>query len=112
MLRRVSDNEQATRLLRVTYRVENGELLRETEPTENPIAQASAQSRRAVHLVPGIETLTIKLWMNDGRGWRPPLAWTGSGKTGVPAQPRGVAIDITMRGQTRPVSRKLLVGAL
>ncbi len=112
MLRRVSDSEQATRMLRVTYRVENGELLRETEPTENTIVQASKQSRRVVRLVPGIETLTIKLWINDGRGWRPPGVWTEPGKTRVLAQPHGVVIDIKMHGQKRPVTRKLLVGAL
>lgn len=112
MLRRVSDTEQATRMLRVTYRVENGELLRETEPTDNTIAQASKQTRRVVRLVPGIEALTIRLWMNDGRGWRPPGVWTDPSKTRVQAQPHGVVIDITMHGQKRPVTRKLLVGAL
>ena len=112
MLRRVSDSEQATRMLRVTYRVENGELLRETEPTENTIAQASKQTRRVVRLVPGIETLTIRLWMNDGRGWRPPGVWTDPSKARVQAQPHGVVIDIMMRGQNRPMTRKLLVGAL
>jgi len=112
MLRRVSDSEQATRMLLVTYRVENGELLRETEPTENTIAQASKQTRRVVRLVPGIETLTIRLWMNDGRGWRPPGVWTDPTKARVQAQPHGVVIDIMMRGQNRPMTRKLLVGAL
>jgi len=112
MLRRVSDSEQATRMLRVTYRVENGELLRETEPTENTIAQASKQTRRVVRLVPGIETLTIRLWMNDGRGWRPPGVSTDPSKARVQAQPHGVVIDIMMRGENRPMTRKLLVGAL
>ena len=112
LLRRVAHSEQPTRLLRVTYRIQNGELLRETESLAPGLVPDSPQPARQVRLAAGIESMTVKIWTNDSRGWRP-AEWSPVTRgSRAQTQPRGLAIDITMRGQRRPVSRLLLVGAV
>ena len=77
LVRRTQLEAQPGALQRVTYRLHDGSLTREESPPTRDLAQLNqflqlTQSPgAAVVLLPsGVQSMELRLWANDGRGWR------------------------------------------
>jgi general secretion pathway protein J len=79
--RTVYADTQPTRLQLVTYRLRDGMLLREESPATRDLAQLdqygqvaasgnAGSAMRPIRLQSGVQELALRVWANDGGGWR------------------------------------------
>ncbi len=115
LLRRMASPERPGRVQRVTYRLDGDELVRETEslaPGEPAGTDGRAPRHAAlqtVRLLPDVRSITVRVWVDDRLGWQAPLSGRATQAGATP--PRGVELGVTLRGQSRPVTQKFVLGA-
>ncbi len=95
--RRIQPDAQASMLQLVTWRLRDGVLSREESPPTRDLAQldqywqfAAGGGARPVALRAGLRAMGLRVWTDDGRGWR---SWTE-----VPAQARPDSAALVSRG--------------
>ncbi len=77
LVRRTQPEAQPGALQRVTYRLRDGSLTREESPPTRDLAHLNqflqltqSPSTAVVLLLSGVEAMELRVWADDGRGWR------------------------------------------
>jgi general secretion pathway protein J len=129
MVRTVLADDQPSRLQVVAYELRGGALTRrESEATRDLDAlnnlwltvTSAANANPPVVLQSDVQDMTMRVWSNDGKGWRVPGddAQSGSANTaataaGVPvAGPTGLEVALRLPGRTAPMTKIFLLGAI
>jgi general secretion pathway protein J len=131
LARRWQPEAQPGALQLVTWRWRNGTLAREeTTPTRdlNQLNRdwqaAQTPSPTAIKLQSGVQQVVLRVWTDDGRGWRSwqqmsdPMVSRGSlmsPETGTTASQtiwRGVEVSLQLTGQAASMSKVFMLGAV
>ena len=77
LVRRTQEEAQPGALQRVTYRLKEGSLIREESPPTRDLAQLSQYLQQTplpgasvVLVQSGVKAMELRVWADDGRGWR------------------------------------------
>lgn len=132
--RTVYADTQPTRLQLVTYRLRDGMLFREESPPTRDLEQldqyrqvslsASAGGAiRPIRLQSGVQELTLRVWANDGVGWRDSASATAgaltsrgammnpqAGTTSTQTAWSGLQISLRLSGRDATLSKVFLLG--
>ena len=87
LVRRTQAEAQPGALQRVTYRLKEGSLIREESPPTRDLAQLSQYLQQTplpgasvVLVQSGVQAMELRVWADDGRGWRS----LSTGESGMP----------------------------
>lgn len=122
LARRVQAEAQPGALQLVTWRLRDGQLFREESPPTRDLAQldpwwqlAQRGSTPGIRLQHGVRSLWLRVWANDGRGWRSWEAGQGSptsraalmnpqaGTTSTQIIWRGVEVSLQLEDRPAPL---------
>lgn len=141
--RRVQLDAQPGKLQLVTWRLRNGVLTREESPATRDLTQldqywqfAAAGGASPVTLRSGLRAMDLRVWTDDGRGWR---SWTqmpsssssssspspaataltsrgalmnpGAGTTAMQTSWSGLEVSLQMEGNAAPMTKVFMLGA-
>ena len=135
--RRVQLDAQPGKLQLVTWRLRNGVLTREESPSTRDLTQldqywqfAAAGGSNPVTLRSGLRAMDLRVWTDDGRGWRSwtqvqssaqpagaPLASRGSlmnpgaGTTAMQTTWSGLEVSLQVEGNPAPLTKVFMLGA-
>lgn len=119
LVRTVFIEQQPTQLQVVAYRLHDGVLTRQESPATRDgdelrqlwqtMSRAAPAASGAVILQTNIDAMTWRVWMNDGNGWRTPVAATERSPSAAPMT--GAEVTLQLRGHARGVSKILLLGS-
>jgi general secretion pathway protein J len=135
MVRTVLLDDQPSRLQVVAYEIRGGALTRrETEATRdlNTLdtlwlnVTGDANPNPPVVLQSGVQNMNLRVWVDDGKGWRAPDADAQDGSTsttgttgtataasGVAATgPTGLEMALRLAGRAAPMTKVFLLGAV
>jgi general secretion pathway protein J len=132
LARSVRADLQPTRLQLVTYRLREGTLTREESPATRDLQQldqywqlaASGNAAQPIPLQSGVQAMTLRIWAEDGRGWRD---WSSAasaaltsrgammnpqaGTTATQTSWSGLEISLYLNGREASLSKIFLLGA-
>lgn len=138
LIRTVRTEGQPTRVQVVSYVVRDGVLTRIEMPATRVLTDIDVQMQSAaagtatgyaVAMQPGVQSIAMRLWANDDRGWRTSEdsasmnqnVQAASEKAKMIAQATGTPVDLTMwtglemtlvlQGQAQPMLKVFLLGA-
>jgi len=117
LVRKVYNENQPTLLEVVSYRVNNGALVRRESRGTRDLAQLDAlwqatasdaptEAATPVVLQNGLKTMGIQVW--QGNAWRVEAAQATEG--GQPLEPEGIQISLTSTSLAAPMVKSLLLG--
>ena len=137
--RRVQLDAQPGKLQLVTWRLRDGVLTREESPATRDLAQldqywqfAAAGGASPVTLRSGLRAMDLRVWTDDGRGWR---SWTqvqsstsaqpaaatltsrgslmnpGAGTTAMQTTWSGLEVSLQVEGNAAPMTKVFMLGA-
>ncbi len=137
--RRIQPDAQPGMLELVTWRLRDGVLTREESPPTRDLTQldkywqfAAAGGARPVALRRGLRAMDLRVWTDDGRGWRswtqmqaqtqaqsaaPPLISRGSlmnpgaGTTAMQTTWSGLEVSLQIEGNASALSKVFMLGA-
>ncbi len=131
--RRIQPDAQAGMLQLVTWRMRNGVLSREESPPTRDLAQlaqhwqfAAAGGARPVALRAGLSAMSLRVWTDDGRGWRTwaqaqaaasqptsrgSLMNPGAGTTAMQTVWSGLEVSLQVEGDAAPMSKIFMLGS-
>ncbi len=131
LARRVQAEGQPGALQLVTWRLRGDLLTRDESPPSRDLSQlepwwqvAQAGSAQGVRLQRGVSALNLRVWANDGRGWR---TWeagnTGpasraalmnpqAGRTSTQIIWRGVEVSLQLADRPAPLAKIFMLGAM
>ncbi len=133
--RRIQPDAQPGMLQLVTWRLREGMLTREESPPTRDLTQldqywrfAAAGGARPVALRRGLRAMNLRIWTDDGRGWRSwtqmqaqpaaaPLASRGSlmnpgaGTTAMQTTWSGLEVSLYIEGYASSMSKVFMLGA-
>lgn len=131
LARRVQAEAQPGALQLVTWRVQDGVLSREESPPTRDLSALdpwwqTAQSGRAsgIRLQHGVRSLALRVWTNDGRGWRrwepgtsaltsrAALMNPQAGSTSTQIIWRGVEVSLQLEDRPAPLQKIFLLGSM
>ena len=131
LARRVQAEAQPGALQLVTWRVQDGVLSREESPPTRDLSALdpwwqTAQSGRAsgIRLEHGVRSLALRVWTNDGRGWRrwepgtsaltsrAALMNPQAGSTSTQIIWRGVEVSLQLEDRPAPLQKIFLLGSM
>ena len=132
--RRMQAEGQPGALQLVTWRLRDGVLTREESPPTRDLSQlepwwqvAQSGSAQGARLQSGVKSLGLRVWANDGRGWR---SWNSSeGSAGVPISRgalmnpqagttatqivwQGLEVSLQLNDRPAPMQKLLMMGVL
>ncbi len=129
--RRVQPEAQAGALQLVTWRLRDGVLSREESPPTRDLTQldqawqfAQAGGAQALRLQDGVQTMQLRVWTDDGRGWRGweqmsagivsrgALMNPRAGTTAMQADWRGLEVSLQLAGRSVPLIKVFMLGAI
>ncbi len=129
--RRVQPEAQAGALQLVTWRLRDGVLTREESPPTRDLTQldqawqfAQAGGAQALRLQDGVQSMQLRVWTDDGRGWRGwdqmnsaivsrgALMNPRAGTTAMQTDWRGLEVSLQLAGRTVPMTKVFMLGAL
>ena len=129
--RRIQPEAQAGALQLVTWRLRDGVLTREESPATRDLTQlaqyaqfAQAGGAQAVKLQSGLQQMQVRVWTDDGRGWRGwdqmsnqivsrgALMNPAAGTTAMQTVWRGLEVSLLMPGRTSTMTKVFMLGAL
>jgi general secretion pathway protein J len=129
--RRVQPEAQAGALQLVTWRLRDGALSREESPPTRDLTQldqawqfAQAGGAQALQLQDGVQTMQLRVWTDDGRGWRGweqmgagivsrgALMNPRAGTTAMQADWRGLEVSLQLAGRSVPLTKVFMLGAI
>jgi len=128
--RRIRPESQAGMLQLVTWRLRDGALTREESPPTRDLEQlesygqfAAGGGARPVTLRSGVAAMNLRVWTDDGRGWRswtPPSATAltsrgalmnpGAGTTAMQTVWSGLEVSLQMTGTEAPMTKVFMLG--
>lgn len=132
LARSVHADAEPTRLQLVTYRLRDGQLTRAESPVTRDLQQLDQYWQQAqngttgqpVMLQSGVDGFTLRVWANDGRGWR---GWDNvagnaltsrgammnpeAGTTSTQTNWSGLEIALKLAGREASLSKIFLLGA-
>jgi general secretion pathway protein J len=132
LARSVHADDQPTRLQLVTYRLHDGVLTRAESPVTRDLQQLdqywqqaeNGETAQPLQLQSGVDALTLRVWANDGRGWRGWESAAGNAMTsrGAMMNPQagttstqtswsGLEISLKLAGRDANLSKIFLLGA-
>lgn len=132
LARSVHIDAEPTRLQLVTYRLRDGVLTRTESPVTRDLQQldqywqqaANGATGQPIPLQTGVNGLTLRVWANDGRGWRDWQSSTGNaltsrgammnpeaGTTSTQTTWSGLEMALTLAGRDASLSKIFLLGA-
>lgn len=131
LARRVQAESQPGALQLVTWRLHNGLLSREESPPTRDLSQldpwwqiAPRDSVSGIRLQQDVRSLELRVWANDGRGWR---SWEASqnaptsraalmnpqaGTTSTQIIWRGVEVSLLLADRPAPLQKIFMLGAM
>ncbi len=134
--RRIQPDAQPGMLELVTWRLRDGVLTREESPPTRDLTQldqywqfAAAGGARPVALRRGLRAMDLRVWTDDGRGWRswtqmqsqaqPAAALTsrgalmnpGAGTTAMQTTWSGLEVSLQIEGNASSMSKVFMLGA-
>lgn len=131
LVRRVQPESQASALQVVSWRWQDGALTREQHPPTRDLDQlgrdwqrASTTSSAAIKLHSPIQHVMLRLWTDDGRGWRtwqqmhPSEVSRGSlmspetGTTAAQTVWRGLELSLQLPSQSASMTKVFLLGSV
>jgi general secretion pathway protein J len=131
LVRRSQTESQAGGLQLVTWRLNEGILTREESPVTRDLNQinryrqmAQSSTPTAIRLSTGVQQLSLRIWSDDGRGWRSwqqmsnPIISRGSlmspetGTTATQTIWRGIEVSLQLSGQTTRLTKIFMLGAV
>ncbi len=132
--RRIQPEAQAGALQFVTWRLRDGVLTREESPSTRDLTQftqfiqsaqlAQGGSTRPVKLQSGVKQMQVRVWTDDGRGWRGweqmndqrvsrgALMNPQQGQTAMQTVWRGLEVSLLMPGRSATLTKVFMLGAL
>ena len=124
MIRTVFDENQPTRLQVVTYRVNDGVLIRyqsvatrDLSVLDNDwqIAASNPTLSGSITLQTGVSALSLRTWTNGETGWR--VGGTENATSGIAAQVRqakrtGLEMSLQLQGRAQSMTKVFLLGAV
>ena len=129
--RRVQPEGKAGALQLVTWRLRDGVLTREESPPTRDLTQlaqyaqfAQAGGAQAVKLQSGVQQMQVRVWTDDGRGWRGweqmsnqivsrgALMNPQAGTTAMQTVWRGLEVSLLMPGRSSTMTKVFMLGAL
>lgn len=129
--RRLQPDGQAGALQLVSWRLRDGVLTREESPPTRDLTQlqqyrqfAQAGGAQAVKLQAGVQQMQVRVWADDGRGWRGWEQMTGGlvsrgalmnpqgGTTSMQTVWRGMEVSLQLPGRVAPMSKIFMLGAV
>ena len=132
LARSVRADAQPTRLQLVTYRLREGDLSREESPATRDLQQldqywqqaANGGQAQPIRLQSGVQTMNLRIWAEDGRGWRDwnsaantaltsrgALMNPQAGTTATQTSWSGLEISLHLNGRAASLSKIFLLGA-
>ena len=131
LARRVQAEAQPGALQLVTWRLRDGVLSREESPPTRDLSALdpwwqTAQSGRAmgIRLQQGVRSLGLRVWTNDGRGWRrwepgnsaltsrAALMNPQAGSTSTQVIWRGLEVSLQLEDRPAPLQKIFLLGSM
>lgn len=132
LVRRVQPEGRAGALQVVSWRLRNGVLSREESPPTRDLTQieqywqfAQAGGAQAVPLEDGLQWMRLRVWSDDGRGWRSWEQMGGgapvsrgalmdprSGTTAMQINWRGLEVALQLPDRPAPLTKIFMLGAL
>lgn len=131
LARRLQPEAQAGALQLVTWRWRDGVLTREETPPTRDLNQlnrywqlAQTGSAAAVKLQSNVQQMTLRVWTDDGGGWRAwqqmriPVVSRGSlmspetGTTAAQTIWRGLEVSLQLPGQTASMTKVFMLGSI
>ncbi len=131
LARRVQAEAQPGALQLVTWRLRDGLLSREESPPTRDLSQLSPWwqiarqgSAPAIRLQQGVRSLALRVWANDGRGWR---SWEAAmstptsraalmnpqaGSTSTQIIWRGIEVSLQLDDRPAPLQKIFMLGAM
>lgn len=128
--RRVQPDAQPGALQLVTWRLREGVLTREESPPTRDLTQldqawqfAQAGGARALRLQDGVQAMQLRVWTDDGRGWRGweqmaagivsrgALMNPRAGTTAMQTDWRGLEVSLQLAGRPAPLTKVFMLGA-
>ncbi|WP_394777326.1 type II secretion system protein J [Undibacterium sp.] len=117
LVRNVFTDNQPSRVQVVAYHLRDGVLSRRESAATRDLAMldtlwqaeaADIKNNRDVVLQTGVATMAVRVWLNDGAGWRQPGidVTPASGAT-----PAGLEVMLQTQGAARGMSKVFLLGA-
>ena len=129
--RRVQPEGKAGALQLVTWRLRDGVLTREESPPTRDLTQlaqyaqfAQAGGAQAVKLQSGVQQMQVRVWTDDGRGWRGweqmgnqivsrgALMNPQAGTTAMQTVWRGLEVSLLMPGRASTMTKFFMLGAV
>ena len=129
--RRVQTEGQPGALQLVTWRLRDGELIREESPPTRDLSQlepwwqvAQSGSAQGARLQSSVKSLGLRVWANDGRGWRSWEAGTSAltsrgalmnpqaGTTATQIVWQGLEVSLQLEDRPAPMQKVLMMGVL
>jgi general secretion pathway protein J len=132
LVRRVQPEGQAGALQVVTWRLRDGVLSREESPPTRDLTQldqywqfAQAGGAQAVPLEGGLQSMQMRVWTDDGGGWRGAEQTSSNnivsrgammnprgGNTAMQVTWRGLEVSLQMPGRPAPMTKIFMLGAI
>lgn len=132
LARRVQAEGQPGALQLITWRVRDNALMREESPPTRDLSQLdpwwqvaqAASAPPGVRLQKGVRSLGVRVWANDGRGWR---SWDSAssalssraalmnpdaGSTSTQILWRGVEVSLKLEDRSAPLAKIFMLGAM
>jgi general secretion pathway protein J len=123
LIRTVFADNQPSRLQVISYRVDGGKLTRRESAATRDLGQLDAlwssaikdsDTSQGVTLLSDVSAMTLRLWFNDGRGWR---ADTGkliaaAGSSAILPVATGLEVTMRLQGQDSALLKIFLLGAV
>lgn len=125
LVRTVFADNQPSRLQVITYRINDGVLIRRESAATRDLrelatlwlaAENDTDTSQTVALQSDVTAMTMRLWASDGKGWRTdfdmltPLPRAGS--TATPQLPTGLEVTLQLRGRDTGMLKIFLLGAV
>lgn len=130
IVRRVQPEAQAGAVQLVTWRLRGQVLTREESPPTRDLTQldqawqfAQAGGANALRLQDGVQALQLRVWTDDGRGWRSreqmnsgvvsrgALMNPRAGTTAMQIDWRGLEVSLQLAGASAPLTKVFMLGA-
>ena len=131
LVRRSQSKGRASGLQLVTWRLTDGALTREETPVTRDLNQVNRYWQKAqgigpaaIKLSSGVQQITLRIWSDDGRGWRTwqqmsnpstsrgSLITAGAGNTAAQTIWRGIEVSLQLSGQTSRMTKIFMLGVV
>jgi general secretion pathway protein J len=131
LVRKSQSEGRAGGLQLVTWRLTDGALTREETPVTRDLNQVNRYWQRAqgigpaaIKLSSGVQQITLRIWSDDGRGWRTwqqmsnpstslgSLITPGAGNTAAQTIWRGIEVSLQLSGQTSRMTKIFMLGVV